>query len=476
MVCAEGWRAHLAKVDLKAVQGFDGSEGWDILDVGALVNEGKCLQSRAKLSEHARDGSLGLSLHLAANLLEQSVGRVALVQVQGRPVDDYTRAPGHLAVSRALNADLCGGQLARVALLEEESQHVHIVSAHVDVQRVELGVTSGKESSECKLFPLRHAVPAWQAVTQVAFAEAAPSLQGGESLAHAEVAAHAGRVELARDVDQLVVGERQDERCSGLSCRLLGCGRLGSLLSPVPRSPLDAATTLDRNHRPAAGASARAYMRAFAIVLPLLAATALEDYGHPRGRRVPRERGVSQHTACCRCANSGHLGVEMADAEIAALKEQVAKEKATSRENLKKVMKITQEKKALEEQLAAAGGGGGGNSAEMEALRAQVAALQQQMQAKAAEVSNLQEELESAKEEAQIWQDEAEASAAQAKLNTQSTPGSAAGGGAATVELERKLAEAIAARDAEMSARQELLQANTALQATVAKLEKEKGA
>ena len=166
----------------------------------------------------------------------------------------------------------------------------------------------------------------------------------------------------------------------------------------------------------------------------------------------------------------------MADAEIAALKEQVAKEKATSRENLKKVMKITQEKKALEEQLAAAGGGGGGNSAEMEALRTQVAALQQQMQAKAAEVSNLQEELESAKEEAQIWQDEAEASAAQAKLNTQSTPGSAAGGGAATVELERKLAEAIAARDAEMSARQELLQANTALQATVAKLEKEKGA
>ena len=48
-------------------------------------------------------------------------------------------------------------------------------------------------------------------------------------------------------------------------------------------------------------------------------------------------------------------------AQVAALKEQLAKEKATSRDNLKKVMKITQEKKALElrleEQNAPAGGG-----------------------------------------------------------------------------------------------------------------------
>lgn len=166
----------------------------------------------------------------------------------------------------------------------------------------------------------------------------------------------------------------------------------------------------------------------------------------------------------------------MSDAEVAALKGQVATEKATSRENLKKVMKVTQEKKALEEQLAAAGGGGGGNGAETEALRAQVAELQQQMHTKAAEVSGLHEELEGAKEEVLYWQDEAEASAAQAKLGARASAGGAAGGGAASAELERKLAEAIAARDAEMSARQELLQANSVLQASVANLEKEKGA
>eukprot|EP00965_Chrysotila_dentata_P185157 6112269-Pleurochrysis_carterae.AAC.4 len=37
--------------------------------------------------------------------------------------------------------------------------------------------------------------------------------------------------------------------------------------------------------------------------------------------------------------------------ELAALRAAVAKEKATSRENLKKVVKLTQEKKALEAQL-----------------------------------------------------------------------------------------------------------------------------
>ena len=165
------------------------------------------------------------------------------------------------------------------------------------------------------------------------------------------------------------------------------------------------------------------------------------------------------------------------DPEVAALKEQVAKEKATSRENLKKVMKITQEKKALEEQLAAAGGGdGGGSSADMEALRAQNAHLQHQVGVITSHFDRVQEELEGAKEEVLYWQDEAEASAAQAKLGAQAAAGSAASGGAATAELERKLAEAIAARDAEMSARKELLQANSALQASVAKLEKEKGA
>ena len=65
-------------------------------------------------------------------------------------------------------------------------------------------------------------------------------------------------------------------------------------------------------------------------------------------------------------------------AQVAALKEQLAKEKATSRDNLKKVMKITQEKKALElrlEEQNAPAGGGSTSEAEVAALRAQVAAI-----------------------------------------------------------------------------------------------------
>ena len=88
------------------------------------------------------------------------------------------------------------------------------------------------------------------------------------------------------------------------------------------------------------------------------------------------------------------------DATIAALQEQVAREKATSRENLKKVLAAGKEKKDAEAQLAAvtlqlqqlqaSGGGAGG-----------------------ADVAAIQEELDAAKEEALYWQDEAEASAAQ---------------------------------------------------------------
>jgi hypothetical protein len=90
---------------------------------------------------------------------------------------------------------------------------------------------------------------------------------------------------------------------------------------------------------------------------------------------------------------------------VAALKEQLAKEKATSRDNLKKVMKITQEKKALEllleEQIASAGSAGGGSTSEAEVvvLRAQAEKLQQQLSAKTVEAAELEEELEGAKEE-----------------------------------------------------------------------------
>ena len=90
---------------------------------------------------------------------------------------------------------------------------------------------------------------------------------------------------------------------------------------------------------------------------------------------------------------------------MAALKEQLAKEKATSRDNLKKVMKITQEKKALEllleEQIASAGSAGGGSTSEAEvaALSTQVEQLQRQLSAKTAESKELEEELEGAKEE-----------------------------------------------------------------------------
>ena len=63
---------------------------------------------------------------------------------------------------------------------------------------------------------------------------------------------------------------------------------------------------------------------------------------------------------------------------IDSLRTQVAKEKQTSRDNLKKVMRITQEKKEVLEQLAA---------------------LQ-------STIEGLNQELESAKEEAMYWQDE----------------------------------------------------------------------
>ena len=105
-------------------------------------------------------------------------------------------------------------------------------------------------------------------------------------------------------------------------------------------------------------------------------------------------------------------------AQVAALKEQLAKEKATSRDNLKKVMKITQEKKALElrlEEQNAPAGGGSTSEAEVAALRAQVEQLQRQLSEKTAEAKELEEELEGAKEELLYWKDEAEASAAQAK-------------------------------------------------------------
>ena len=85
---------------------------------------------------------------------------------------------------------------------------------------------------------------------------------------------------------------------------------------------------------------------------------------------------------------------------MTALREQLAKEKATSRDNLKKVMKVTQEKKALEllleEQIA---GGGSTSEAEVAALSAQAEQLQRQLSAKTAEAKELEEELEGAKEE-----------------------------------------------------------------------------
>ena len=85
---------------------------------------------------------------------------------------------------------------------------------------------------------------------------------------------------------------------------------------------------------------------------------------------------------------------------VTALREQLAKEKATSRDNLKKVMKVTQEKKALEllleEQIA---GGGSTSEAEVAALSAQAEQLQWQLSAKTAEAKELEEELEGAKEE-----------------------------------------------------------------------------
>ena len=71
----------------------------------------------------------------------------------------------------------------------------------------------------------------------------------------------------------------------------------------------------------------------------------------------------------------------------------MAKEKASARENLKKVMKMSQEKKAAEQALQAA---------------------QQDLTDQAAKVDELTQELESVKEEVLYWQDEAEASASQA--------------------------------------------------------------
>ena len=128
--------------------------------------------------------------------------------------------------------------------------------------------------------------------------------------------------------------------------------------------------------------------------------------------------------------------------QLAALKEQVAKEKATSRENLKRVMKITQERKALEllleERIAPAGSGGGGTSeAEVAALRAQAEQLQQQLSAKTLEAAELEEELEGAKEEVLYWKDEAEASAAQAKSLAAGTASQRQ-----VADLEKRLAEA----------------------------------
>ena len=88
------------------------------------------------------------------------------------------------------------------------------------------------------------------------------------------------------------------------------------------------------------------------------------------------------------------------DVQLASLREQVQKEKATSRDNLKKVMKLTQEKKTLEELLASTGSGGSSTSeAEVAALRAQAEQLQQQLSAKTVEAEELEEELEGAKEE-----------------------------------------------------------------------------
>ena len=88
-----------------------------------------------------------------------------------------------------------------------------------------------------------------------------------------------------------------------------------------------------------------------------------------------------------------------AEAQLASLKEQVAKEKATSRDNLKKVMKLTQEKKALEEQLASGQDSGGSDAAELASLRAQVEQLQQRLTEKTNAATELEEELEGAKEE-----------------------------------------------------------------------------
>ena len=67
--------------------------------------------------------------------------------------------------------------------------------------------------------------------------------------------------------------------------------------------------------------------------------------------------------------------MEAIDPQVAQLKEQVAKEKEKAKENLKKVMKLKQEKKELEDQLAAGSGGGGGSAAEVSELRAEVERL-----------------------------------------------------------------------------------------------------
>ena len=86
-------------------------------------------------------------------------------------------------------------------------------------------------------------------------------------------------------------------------------------------------------------------------------------------------------------------------ADVGELQALVQKERATSRDNLKKVMAISKEKKDVEAQLSAQAAAAGQLQAEAAALRAKVSALEG--------------ELEETKEELGEWQEEAEASASQ---------------------------------------------------------------